>query len=176
MCHQNFPPQNFLDHISGGGSPRYRAARGKAYPSRPVRIIMGFAAGASGDIAARVLAQALEKTLGQQFVVENRTGAGSNIATNFVAHSAPDGYTLLQGTVANTINPVITANLGSNFQKIFPRSRCLPRLPNIIVVNPALGVHSIQELISLGGRDRGSCRSARRAWAAPPISAASFST
>ncbi len=127
-----------------------RGARAEAYPSRPVRIIMGFAAGASGDIAARVLAQALGKTLGQQFVVENRTGAGSNIATNFVAHSAPDGYTLLQGTVANTINPVITANLGFEFPKDFSPISLFASLPNIIVVNPALGVHSIQELIKLG--------------------------
>ena len=148
MCHENFAAQISQHHSGVAAIPR--GARAEAYPSRPVRIIMGFAAGASGDIAARVLAQALGKTLGQQFVVENRTGAGSNIATNFVAHSAPDGYTLLQGTVANTINPVITANLGFEFPKDFSPISLFASLPNIIVVNPALGVHSIQELIKLG--------------------------
>jgi tripartite-type tricarboxylate transporter receptor subunit TctC len=126
-----------------------RIARAQSYPSRPVRIIMGFAPGASGDIAARVLAQALGKLLGQQFVVENRTGAGSNIATNFVAHAPNDGYTLLQGTVGNTINPVITPNLSFEFPKDFAPISLFATLPNIIVVNPSLGVHSIQELIKL---------------------------
>src|SRR6516225_1116496 len=121
--------------------------RAEDYPSRPVRIIMGFAPGASGDISARVLAQALGRLLGQQFIVENRTGAGSNIATNFVAHAANDGYTLLQGTIANTINPVITPNLPFEFPKDFAPISLFTTLPNIVVVNPSLGVHSIAELI-----------------------------
>src|SRR6516164_582923 len=124
-------------------------ARADDYPSRPVRIIMGFAPGASGDISARVLAQALGQLLGQQFIVENRTGAGSNIATSFVAHAANDGYTLLQGTVANTINPVITPNLPFEFPKDFAPISLFTTLPNIVVVNPSLGVHSIAELIKL---------------------------
>jgi len=126
-----------------------RVARAQAYPTRPVRIIMGFAPGASGDIAARLLAQELGRLLGQQFIVENRTGAGSAIATNFVAHSAPDGYTLLQGTVANTISPIITPNIGYDFEKDFAPISLFATLPNIIVVNPSLGVHSVQELIKL---------------------------
>ena len=125
------------------------AARAQDYPSRPVRIIMGFAPGASGDISARVLAQALGRLLGQQFIVENRTGAGSNIATNFVAHAANDGYTLLQGTIANTINPVITPNLPFEFPKDFAPISLFTTLPNIVVVNPSLGVHTIAELIKL---------------------------
>jgi tripartite-type tricarboxylate transporter receptor subunit TctC len=119
------------------------------YPSRPVRIIMGFAPGASGDISARVLAQALGRLLGQQFIVENRPGAGSNIATNFVAHAPNDGYTLLQGTVANTINPVITPNLPFEFPKDFAPISLFTTLPNIVVVNPSLGVQTIGELIKL---------------------------
>jgi len=126
-----------------------RGARAQAYPNRPVRIIMGFAPGASGDIAARLLAQELGKLLSQQFIVENRTGAGSTIATNFVAHAAPDGYTLLQGTVANTISPIITPNIGYDFQKDFAPISLFATLPNIIVVNPSLGVHNVQELIKL---------------------------
>jgi tripartite-type tricarboxylate transporter receptor subunit TctC len=126
-----------------------RSAGAQAYPSGPVRIIMGFAPGASGDIAARVLAQALGRLLGQQFIVENRTGAGSNIATNFVANAPKDGYTLLQGTVANTINPVITPNLTFDFIKDFAPISLFTTLPNIVVVHPSLGVRTIQELIKL---------------------------
>src|SRR5215468_720849 len=98
--------RRFLQLIAGAAALPVRIAEAQAYPTRPVRIIIGFGPGASGDIAARVLAQALGRPLGQQFIVENRSGAGSNIATNFVAHSPKDGYTLLQGTVANTINAV----------------------------------------------------------------------
>src|SRR6516162_6796349 len=105
----------------------FPTVRAEDYPSRPVRIIMGFAPGASGDISARVLAQALGRLLGQQFIVENRTGAGSNIATN----------------------PVITPNLPFEFPKDFAPISLFTTLPNIVVVNPSLGVHSIAELIKL---------------------------
>jgi tripartite-type tricarboxylate transporter receptor subunit TctC len=119
------------------------------YPVRPVRIIIGFGPGASGDIAARVLAQKLGTLLGEQFVVENRTGAGSNIATNFVAHAPKDGYTLLQGTVANTVNPAITPNLSYDFVKDFAPISLFTTLPNILVVHPAVEARSVEELIKL---------------------------
>ena len=145
------PRRQFL-HLAAaaaGGVAICATADAEDYPSRPVRIIMGFAPGASGDISARVLAQALGRLLGQQFIVENRPGAGSNIATNFVAHAPNDGYTLLQGTVANTINPVITPNLPFEFPKDFAPISLFTTLPNIVVVNPSLGVHTIGELIKL---------------------------
>jgi tripartite-type tricarboxylate transporter receptor subunit TctC len=119
------------------------------YPVRPVRIIVGFAPGASGDIAARVLAQKLGALFGQQFVVENRSGAASNIATNFVAHAANDGYTLLQGTVANTVNPAITPNLAYDLVKDFAPISLFTTLPNILVVHPAVEARSVEELIEL---------------------------
>jgi tripartite-type tricarboxylate transporter receptor subunit TctC len=149
------PRRKFL-HLAAGAAALpavSRMARAQAYPNRPVRIIMGFAPGASGDIAARVLAQALGRLLGQQFIVENRTGAGSNIATTFVARAPKDGYTLLQGTVANTINPVITPNLPFDFAKDFAPISLFTTLPNIVVTNPSLGVRSVQELIKLA-RDK----------------------
>src|SRR5262249_56884653 len=93
--------------------------------------------------------QEVGRVLSQQFVVENRTGAGSAIATNFVAHAAPDGYTFLQGTVANTISPIITPNIGYDFQKDFAPISLFATLPNIIVVSPSLGVRNVQELIEL---------------------------
>ena len=126
-----------------------RRARAQPYPARPVRIIMGFAAGASGDVSARLLAPALGRLLGQQVVVENRTGAGSNIATNFVAHAPKDGYTLLQATAANTINAAITPNLPFEFPNDFAPIALFSTLPNILVVHPSLDVHSVKALIDL---------------------------
>jgi tripartite-type tricarboxylate transporter receptor subunit TctC len=125
------------------------ATAAEDYPVRPVRIIIGFGPGASGDIAARVLAQKLGMLLGQQFVVENRTGAGSNIATNFVAHAPKDGYTLLQGTVGNTINPAITPNLTYDLVKDFAPISLFTTLPNVLVVHPAVEARTVEELIKL---------------------------
>src|SRR6266478_3146579 len=141
--------RRFLQLAAGAAALPVRLAKAQSYPTRPVRIIIGFGPGASGDISARVLAQALTQRLGQQFIVENRSGAGSNIATNFVAHAPNDGYTLLQGTVANTINPVITPNLGFDFVKDFAPISLFSTLPNIVVVHPSLGVRTVQELIKL---------------------------
>src|SRR6266478_6013525 len=149
--------RRFLQLAAGAAALPVRLAKAQSYPTRPVRIIIGFGPGASGDISARVLAQALTQRLGQQFIVENRSGAGSNIATNFVAHAPKDGYTLLQGTVANTINSVITPNLGYDFAKDFEPMSLFATLPNILVVHPSLGVRTVQELIKLE-RDRKSTR------------------
>ena len=138
-----------LATAAAGVAPVARMAEAQAYPTRPVRIIIGFGAGASGDIAARVLAQVLGRLLGQQFIVENRTGAGSNIATNFVAHAPKDGYTLLQGTAANTINAAVTPNLTFDFPNEFTPISLFATLPNILVVHPSIGVHTVDELIKL---------------------------
>jgi tripartite-type tricarboxylate transporter receptor subunit TctC len=126
-----------------------RIVKAQTYPTRLVRIIVGFGPAASGDVAARVLAQSLTRLLGQQFIVENRSGAGSTIATGFVAHAPNDGYTLLQGTVANTINAVITPNLNFDFAKDFAPISLFATLPNILVVHPSLGVRSLDEFIKL---------------------------
>ena len=125
------------------------SAAAEDYPVRPVRIIIGFGPGASGDIAARVLAQKFGTLFGQQFVVENRTGAGSNIATNFVAHAPKDGYTLLQGTVANTINAATAPNLNFDLIKDFTPVALFTTLPNILVVHPAIGAGTVNELIGI---------------------------
>jgi len=124
-------------------------AAAEDYPVRPVRIIIGFGPGASGDIAARVLAQKFGTLFGQQFVVENRTGAGSNIATNFVAHAPRDGYTLLQGTVANTINAATAPNLNFDLIKDFAPVALFTTLPNILVVHPAIGAKTVNDLIGI---------------------------
>src|SRR5215467_11589042 len=122
-------------------------AAAEDYPVRPVRIIVGFTPGSSGDVAARVLAQKLGQILGQQFIVENRTGAASNIATNYVAHAPKDGYTLLQATVANTITAATMANLSFDLMNDFVPVALFTTLPNIVVVHPSTGATSIKELI-----------------------------
>src|SRR5579871_1973243 len=119
------------------------------YPVRPVRIIVGFTAGSSGDVAARVLAQQFGARFGQQFVVENRTGAGSNIATGYVAHAPKDGYTLLQATVANTVAAATISNLNFDLANDFAPVALFTTLPNIVVVHPSTGATSIKDLIAI---------------------------
>jgi tripartite-type tricarboxylate transporter receptor subunit TctC len=119
------------------------------YPARPVRVIVGFGPGATIDVTARVLAPKLGQALGQQFVVENRTGAGSNLAADFVAQAPKDGHTLLVGTIANTINAGMGQKLNHDFAKDFAPITLVATVPNILVVHPSLGVKSVQELITL---------------------------
>jgi tripartite-type tricarboxylate transporter receptor subunit TctC len=121
----------------------------ETYPARPVRIIVGFGAGASADIAARIIARQMGQILGQQFVIENRPGGGSNIATEYVARAPKDGYTLLCGTVANTINTTLSTNLTFDFAKDFAPIALTVTLPNILVVHPSLGVDSVIALSNL---------------------------
>jgi tripartite-type tricarboxylate transporter receptor subunit TctC len=125
------------------------------YPVRPVRIILGFGPGSSGDVAARVLAQFLSQKFGQQFLVENRPGAGSSVATAFVAHAPKDGYTLLQATVANTINPAIAPSVTPDLFAEFMPIALFTTLPNILVVHPSTGARSVTDLIRLAGSTPG---------------------
>src|ERR1041384_895994 len=92
-----------------------RVARAETYPNRPVRILVGFAAGGNFDIVARLLGQSLSERLGQQFVIENRPGASSNLATEAAIRAPADGYTLLLGGAVNAVNATLFENLGFNF-------------------------------------------------------------
>jgi tripartite-type tricarboxylate transporter receptor subunit TctC len=125
------------------------ALQGDPYPSRPVKIVIGFGAGAVADTPARLLAQKFSQTLGQQFVVENRPGAGSNIAAEQVARAPKDGYTLLMATAANTINVTIMPNLTFDFVKDFTPVAMVAAVPNLLVAHPSLGVNNVKELIAL---------------------------
>jgi tripartite-type tricarboxylate transporter receptor subunit TctC len=126
--------------------PRLGLAR--SYPIRPVRIIVGFAAGGSTDISARLLAQWLTARLGETFIVENRPGASSNIATEVVVNARADGHTLLMAGNPNAINGALFANLSFNFMRDIAPVGGLMRVPNVMEVNPALPAHTIPEFVA----------------------------
>ena len=119
------------------------------YPSKTVRIVVGFGPGSAADLSARVVAQRLSKTMGQQFIVENKPGGGSTVAAEQVARGAKDGYTLFMGTVANVINAVMQPNLAFDFARDFAPIVYATSSPNILVVHPSTGVTNVRELIAL---------------------------
>jgi tripartite-type tricarboxylate transporter receptor subunit TctC len=125
------------------------------YPNRTVRIVIGFGAGAVADTPARLLAQKFSQHFGQQFVVENKPGAGSNIAAEFVARAPKDGYTLMMATAAQTINATISPNLTFDFQKDFAPIAMVASVPNLLVVHPSLGVDNLKDLIALAKQKPG---------------------
>ncbi len=118
------------------------------FPAKPVKIVVGFPAGSSADIPARILGKGLADSLGQAFVVENRPGAGSNIAAELVARAPADGYTLLMGTVANTISAALNSKLSFNFAEDFAAVGMVGTVSPILVTHPSLGVSSVRELIA----------------------------
>ena len=121
----------------------------ETYPARPVHVIVGLGAGSSTDVTARVITQKMGQILGQSFVVENRAGAGGRIATGFVAHAPRDGYKLLFGSVATTVNVTLLPNAGFDLVRDLAPVALLATVPNILVVHPSLGVHSLDELRAL---------------------------
>jgi tripartite-type tricarboxylate transporter receptor subunit TctC len=124
-----------------------RAAWAETYPSRPVRILVGYAAGGGVDIAGRLIGQWLSERLGQQFVVENRTGAATNIATEAAVRSPPDGYTLLLANAANAINATYYQNLAYNFMRDMAPVAGIGRFPYFMAVNPAFPPKNVREFL-----------------------------
>ena len=125
-----------------------RVACAQSYPTRPARIIVGFPAGTSSDITARLIAQWLSERLGQQFIVENRTGAGTNIAADTVVHASPDGYTLLWVTQTNAINATLYDTINFNFGADIQPVASILRVPAVVMVNPAVPAKTIPEFIA----------------------------
>src|SRR5947209_14085791 len=125
-----------------------RMAWSQAWPSRPGRIIVGFAAGGATDIQARLMGQWLTDRLGQQFIVENRAGASGNIGTEAVAKAAPDGYTLLQIVTPHAINAALYSNLNFDFIRDIAPVICAARLGYVIVVHPSVPAKTIPEFIA----------------------------
>ena len=123
-------------------------AAAETYPDRPPKIISGYPPGGISDTYARVMAQWLSQQLGQQFIVENRPGAGGNLAAEAVAKSAPDGYTLLQTTSADAWNATLYQNLNFNIVRDFAPIATMARGSGLLVVNPSLPAQSVPELIA----------------------------
>jgi tripartite-type tricarboxylate transporter receptor subunit TctC len=126
-----------------------RSAWALDYPTRPVRILVGFPPGQAADLAVRLIAQRLAERLGQPFIVENRPGAGTNIATEAVVHAAPDGYTLLCAAAPNVINATLY-RLKFDFVRDMAPVGSLVRVPFVLLVNPSLPVRDVSELIAYG--------------------------
>lgn len=125
------------------------------YPNRPVRIVVGYQAGGPTDVVARLLAKQMQMTLGQSFVVENKPGAGSNIATDQVASAKPDGYTLLFAAAPIASNGFIYKNLKWDVKKSFEPISQVMSAPAILAVSPTLPVHNLAELIALAKKEPG---------------------
>jgi tripartite-type tricarboxylate transporter receptor subunit TctC len=147
--------KTFLRFVAGGGalpilswSALIRSAVALDYPTRPVHIIVGFPAGTSSDITARLVAQRLSEQLGQQFVVENRTGAGTNVAADSVVHASADGYTLLWVTQTNAINASLYDTLNFNFIRDIQPVAGILRVPAVMMVNPAVPANTVPEFIA----------------------------
>jgi tripartite-type tricarboxylate transporter receptor subunit TctC len=124
-----------------------RLARAETYPTRPVHLIVAFAAGGTNDTIARLLGQALSERLGQRLVIENKTGAGSNIGTEVVVRAPPDGYTLLMAGTPNAINATLYDKLSFNFIHDIAPVATILSMPHVMEVNPSLPIKTVPEFI-----------------------------
>jgi tripartite-type tricarboxylate transporter receptor subunit TctC len=144
------PRRQFL-HLAAGAAALpavSRVARAQAYPSRPVRIVVGFPAGGSFDVVARLFGQWLSERLGQPFIVENRSGAGGNIGTEVVVNAQPDGYTLLLVNDTHAVNATLYEKLNFNFIRDIAPIASIASVPNVMQVNPAVPAQSVSEFIA----------------------------
>jgi tripartite-type tricarboxylate transporter receptor subunit TctC len=145
-------PRRALLRAAAGAAAAFavgsRIARADDYPTRPVHIAVGFPPGTSSDITARLTAQWLSERLGQQFIVENRPGAGTNIAAESVAHAAPDGYALLWVTQSNAINQTLYQSLNFDFAHDIRPVAGIVRVPAVMIVTPSLPPKSVAEFVA----------------------------
>ena len=130
------------------GSPAFAGEDPAKYPARPIHIIVGFAAGGGNDIIARIFGQKLSESLGQPVIVENKPGGGAIVATEYVAKSPPDGYTLLMSASGITINPAVYAKLPYDSVRDFVAISELASFPLILIVNPSSPIKSVAELVA----------------------------
>jgi tripartite-type tricarboxylate transporter receptor subunit TctC len=145
-----FPRRRFLQLAAGaaGAVALPPIGRAQTYPTRPVHLIVGFAPGGSADILARVTGQWLSRHLGQPFVIENRVGAGNNIATETVTKAAPDGHTLLLVTAANAINAMLYTKLNFNFIRDIAPVASIASLPYVMMVGSSFPAKTVPEFIA----------------------------
>jgi len=151
------PRRTFLQLAAGTAAlPAVsRVARAQTYPTRPVRIIVGFPAGGATDILARLTGQWLSERLGQQFIIENRAGAGGNIGTEAVVKAPPDGYTLLQVATPNGLNAALYTNLNFNFVRDIAPVIGVMRTSYVIVVHPSVPATTVPEFIAYAKANAG---------------------
>jgi tripartite-type tricarboxylate transporter receptor subunit TctC len=143
------PRRQFLHLAAGAAIPAVsRVARAQAYPTRPVRVMVGFAPGQAIDIVTRIIGQRLSDRLGQQFIIENRPGAGGNIATEVVARAPADGYTLLAIGSNNMINPTLYQNLNYDFIRDIAPVASVYRVPQVMEVNPSFPAKTVPDFIA----------------------------
>ncbi|MGD0025586.1 MAG: tripartite tricarboxylate transporter substrate binding protein, partial [Xanthobacteraceae bacterium] len=145
-----------------------RTACAQTYPSRPVHIIVGFPAGFAPDIIQRLIAQSLSERLGQRFVVDNRPGAGSNIAAEEVVKAPPDGYELLQVSAANAINATLYENLNFDFVRDIAPVASIARTPLVMAVNPSVSAKTVPEFIAYAKANPGKINMASAGNGSPP--------
>jgi tripartite-type tricarboxylate transporter receptor subunit TctC len=144
------PRRQFL-HLAAGAvalPALSRIAWAQNYPTRPVRIVVGFPPGTSSDITARLIAEWLSQRLGQQVLVENRTGAGTNIAAETVVQASPDGYSLLWVTQTNAINATLYESLNFNFIRDIAPVAGVIRVPTVMMINPSVPAKTVPEFIA----------------------------
>ncbi len=144
------PRRSFL-HVAAGAAALLavsRIARAQDYPTRPVRIVVGFPAGGGTDITARLMGQWLSERLGQSFIIENRPGGGSNIGTEVVVRASADGYTLLMVGAFNAINATLYDQLNFNLIRDIAPVAGIIVVPNIMVINPSVPAATVPEFIA----------------------------
>jgi tripartite-type tricarboxylate transporter receptor subunit TctC len=152
-----FPRRQFL-HLAAGAAALPAVSRfawAQAYPTRPVRLVVGFPPGGPTDIVARLMGQWLLERLGQPLVIENRPGAGGNIATQAVINAPADGYTLLMASHANAINATLYSNLSFNFIRDVTPVAGLVQVPNVLEVNPVVPANTVAEFIAYAKNNPG---------------------
>jgi tripartite-type tricarboxylate transporter receptor subunit TctC len=164
------PRRKFL-HFTFGAAAMPLAlhhARADTYPDHPVRIIVGYAAGGPTDIAGRLVGEILSKRFGQQFAVEDKPGAGSNLGTELVVNSPPDGYTLLLVTQSNAINATLYRNLNYDFMRDITPVASLLHAPSVLVINPSVPAKTISELIAYARANPGRLNMGTAGIGSPP--------
>ena len=137
-----------------------RVAEAQTYPARPVHVLVGFPMGGVGDILARLVGQSLSERLGQPFIIENRVGSTTNIATEAVVNAPPDGYTLLFATTANTINPSLFKTLNFDFVRDIVPTASIARGPAVMVINTAFPAKTVPEFIAYAKANPGKLKMA----------------
>src|SRR5262249_37347282 len=153
----NLPRRRFL-HLAAGAAALpavSQIAKAQSYPTRPVRIVVGFPPAGGADIVARLMGQWLSERLGQQFIIENRPGAASNIATEAVVRAPADGYTLLLVTIPNVINATLYDKLNYNFIRDIAPVASIDRVPNVMEINPSVPAKTVPEFIAYANANPG---------------------